>query len=132
VVIAVMERNLARHRDRLQGGKVVAAPLPAKAVDRIESAAPTAPMAPREEAALGKAPSPVAVPAPRAASAPVPVAAPSPQPAKAPPRLKRHPREPSPQAHRVLQKALDDYQQALELLKARPERHHQERQQPGR
>ncbi|MEE9202936.1 MAG: DUF5667 domain-containing protein [Dehalococcoidia bacterium] len=105
VVVAAMERNLAQYRARLAAEKAKTA----AAMSRREGAAP------QEEALREEAPVSSAAPAPRPAAAQAPAAA------------ERQPKALPPRAIRALEKALNDYEAALERLKARIEQHHQQK-----
>lgn len=99
-VLAAMEQNLARYKARLLGTESTPQPLNGQ----MEGAA-------REET-------------------PLPGAVPVPRPPAAPPGLQRPAKKLAPQARREVEKALDDYEAALERLKAEIERHSKEKKPP--
>jgi hypothetical protein len=114
VVIAAMEKNLARYRARLAAEKAKTA----AAMGRAGGAAP------REEAMLKGAAAPEAAPQDKA---PVPAAVPTPRraPAQAPTAAERQPKVLPTRTIRALEKALDDYEEALNRLKTRLEQYHE-------
>lgn len=103
MVVAAMERNLAQYRAKLAGEKATTT----AAMRRAGGAAP------QKEAVREKALVPSAVPAPR--------------PARAPAVAERQPKVMPPMAIRALEKALDDYEEAIHRLKVRIEQHHQQK-----